>query len=74
MLVLRYETERKEGVDYGFAKLVGADYELIIKESYAILNNNQKINKPNPYGDGMASKHIENYIKKFLNLKENDAK
>nr|WP_272888394.1 UDP-N-acetylglucosamine 2-epimerase (non-hydrolyzing) [Campylobacter sp. P0087] len=74
LLVLRYETERKEGVESGFAKLVGADYDLIIKESYAILNKNQKINKLNPYGDGMASKRIENYIKKFLNLKENDAK
>ncbi|WP_336526473.1 non-hydrolyzing UDP-N-acetylglucosamine 2-epimerase [Campylobacter devanensis] len=73
LLVLRYETERKEGVESGFAKLVGADYELIIKESLFILNNNQKINKINPYGDGKTSKRIEKYVREFLNLKENYA-
>lgn len=71
LLVLRYETERKEGVESGFAKLVGADYDLIIKESLFILNNNQKINKINPYGDGKTSKRIEKYVREFLNLKEN---
>ncbi|MEE3777416.1 UDP-N-acetylglucosamine 2-epimerase (non-hydrolyzing) [Campylobacter sp. CX2-4080-23] len=70
LLVLRYETERKEGVESGFAKLVGADYDLIIKESFVALKNNQKIDGINPYGDGMASQRIEKYVRKFLNLKE----
>lgn len=66
LLVLRYETERKEGVESGFAKLVGADYDLIIKESFVALKNNQKIDGINPYGDGMASQRIEKIIRRFL--------
>ncbi len=32
-LVMRYETERKEGIDAGVSKLVGADYDSILEES-----------------------------------------
>lgn len=32
-LVMRYETERKEGIEAGVSKLVGADYDKILKES-----------------------------------------
>lgn len=69
LLVLRYETERKEGVEAGFAKLVGADFDLITKEAFKALNNSQKIDKINPYGDGKASIKIEKIIRDFLNKK-----
>lgn len=32
-IVLRYETERKEGIDAGVSILVGADYDKILAES-----------------------------------------
>ena len=31
-LVMRYETERTEGIKAGVSKLVGADYEKILRE------------------------------------------
>nr|WP_279128993.1 UDP-N-acetylglucosamine 2-epimerase [Helicobacter winghamensis] len=37
ILVMRYETERTEGVDAGFSKLVGADECGILKEARAVL-------------------------------------
>lgn len=69
LLVLRYETERKEGIEAGFAKLVGADKEKIIKEASEILENNIRINAKNPYGDGKSSEKIAQIIKEFFNGK-----
>ncbi|MDD6055238.1 MAG: UDP-N-acetylglucosamine 2-epimerase [Helicobacteraceae bacterium] len=69
LLVLRYETERKEGIEARFAKLVGADKEKIIKEASEILENNIRINAKNPYGDGKSSEKIAQIIKEFFNGK-----
>lgn len=60
VLVLRKTTERQEGIDAGFAELVGADEELIVGKAEAHLqqaphNLNTKIN---PYGNGDASVRI----------------
>ena len=70
VLVMRYETERTEGVEAGFAKLVGADKELILKECSAILNQDKASTRldgsKNPYGDGQAAKYIVNAIRKQL--------
>lgn len=70
VLVMRYETERKEGVEAGFAKLVGANYDLILQEARAILDKDKyetRLNaKTNPYGDGKASQKIEAIIDEFL--------
>ncbi len=69
VLVLRYETERKEGLELGLAKLVGADTELIVSEAQAVLD---KCGKPhsalfdNPYGDGQASGRIVKIIRHYL--------
>ena len=68
-LVMRYETERKEGIDAGVSKLVGADYDKILAESEKILSStkgNTRLKAQNPYGDGTASKQIENIIRKFF--------
>ena len=66
-LVMRYETERKEGIEAGVSKLVGADYEKIVEESEKILASTKALTRlkaQNPYGDGTAAKKIEEIIKK----------
>lgn len=69
VLVMRYETERTEGVDAGFAKLVGADIDKILFESDAVLSHNKKETRldgsKNPYGDGYATERIIARIKGF---------
>jgi UDP-N-acetylglucosamine 2-epimerase (non-hydrolysing) len=70
ILVMRYETERKEGITIGFAKLVGADKEIILKEAKKILDKDKsknciKINK-NPYGDGKASEKIKVTVDRYF--------
>ena len=68
-LVMRYETERKEGVDAGVSKLVGADYDKILTESEKILSSTKeatRLKAQNPYGDGTASKQIEKIIREYF--------
>ena len=66
VLVMRYETERKEGVDAGVSKLVGADYDKIVSESEKILSSSfesTRLKAQNPYGDGTSSVKIEKIIR-----------
>lgn len=67
VLVLRYETERKEGVELGLTKLVGAETEAIVAESRAVLDTPQKRQPPfiSPYGDGQASGRIVNFLRRY---------
>ena len=69
VLVMRYETERTEGILAGFAKLVGADIDKILSESDAILSRDKIETRldgsKNPYGDGHASEKIVTAIKAF---------
>lgn len=68
-LVMRYETERHEGVDAGVSILVGADYDKIIGESEKILKNEKlqtRLNAQNPYGDGKSAEKIEKLIKEYF--------
>ena len=68
-LVMRYETERKEGIEAGVSKLVGADYEKIILESEKILSSTKestRLKAQNPYGDGTASVQIEKIIRQYF--------
>lgn len=62
VLVMRYETERTEGIDAGFAKLVGADKSKILAEARKFLNKDKASTRldgrKNPYGDGCAAKVI----------------
>ena len=67
-LVMRYETERQEGIDAGVSVLVGADYDKIVSYSEAILSKNRaetRLQAQNPYGDGTSSKKIEAIIDKI---------
>jgi UDP-N-acetylglucosamine 2-epimerase (non-hydrolysing) len=69
VLVMRYETERTEGVKAGFAKLVGADKDKILDSAYAILSKEKSATRldgsKNPYGDGNAAQKIAAEIKRF---------
>jgi UDP-N-acetylglucosamine 2-epimerase (non-hydrolysing) len=60
ILVLRASTERPEGVEAGFSKLVGTDTEVILKEADLLLqqNNWNGAIPVNPFGDGKASVRI----------------
>lgn len=68
-LVMRYETERKEGIDAGVSKLVGADYDKIVEESEKVLASTKtetRLQAQNPYGDGKTSAKIEQIIRKYF--------
>ena len=67
-LVMRYETERQEGIDAGVSVLVGADYDKIISHSEDVLSKSRqetRLKAQNPYGDGTSAKKIEEIISKF---------
>ena len=68
-LVMRYETERKEGIEAGVSMLVGADYDKITEESEKVLSSTKdatRLKAKNPYGDGTSSQRIENIIRKYF--------
>ncbi len=71
VLVMRYETERTEGVSAGFAKLVGADYDKIVLNACAVLDVDKSATRmdgvKNPYGDGHSAQKIETAIQIFFN-------
>lgn len=67
VLVMRDTTERPEALEAGTVKLVGTDYDKIINEVSALLDNQayyEKMSKAvNPYGDGMACNRIVNILR-----------
>ena len=69
VLVMRDTTERPEAVEAGTVLLVGTNEELIVSEALNLLNNKfdfERMSKlHNPYGDGLASKRIVEFIKKI---------
>ena len=68
-LVMRYETERQEGINAGVSVLVGADYDKIVAYSSEILSkdiNESRLKAQNPYGDGHSAQTIENIICKYF--------
>lgn len=62
VLVMRDTTERPEALEAGTVKLVGTDYNMIVTEVSALLNDPiyyDKMSKAvNPYGDGHACERI----------------
>ena len=67
VIVMRDTTERPEAVEVGTVLLVGTNEELIVSKALTLLNNKDHFVKMsklhNPYGDGLASKRIVNFIK-----------
>jgi len=66
VLVLRNETERPEAVKAGTVKIIGTDSKAIIEEGELLLNNTNEYENMakavNPYGDGLASKRIADFL------------
>lgn len=66
LLVLRDTTERPEAVDAGCAILVGTDEEKILTNARRLLSDPAAYaamaGKPNPFGDGTASRQIADII------------
>lgn len=64
VLVMRDTTERPEALEAGTVKLVGTDYDKIVNEVSALLNDGEYYNRMskavNPYGDGLACSRIVN--------------
>ncbi len=64
VLVMRDTTERPEALEAGTVKLVGTNYEKIVNEVSALLDDQkyyERMSKAiNPYGNGKASKRIVN--------------
>ena len=62
VLVMRDTTERPEALEAGTVKLVGTNYNKIILEVSALLDNQDDYemmsNAVNPYGDGLSLIHI----------------
>ena len=67
VLVIRDTTERPEAVEAGTVLLVGTDEDLIVSKALDLLKNESNFVKMsklhNPYGDGLASKRIVEFIK-----------
>lgn len=67
--VMRYETERQEGIDAGVSVLVGADYDKIVNHSEDILSKDKsasRLKAQNPYGKGDSAQTIERIINKYF--------
>ena len=66
VLVMRDTTERPEALEAGTVKLVGTDYDKIVKEVSALIDDQEVYEKMsmavNPYGDGLACKRIINFM------------
>lgn len=62
VLVMRHETERPEAVDAGVVKLVGPDYQNIVRETQRLLDDPMAYMSMargiSPYGDGHAAGRI----------------
>lgn len=67
VLVMRDTTERPEALEAGTVKLVGTDYDKIVAEVSALLDNEkhyEAMSKAiNPYGDGLACERIVEKLK-----------
>ena len=62
VVVLRDTTERPEGLEAGTLKLIGTEYEDIVREAQRLLDDEEEFERmskaSNPYGDGYASERI----------------
>ena len=68
VLVMRDTTERPEGVFAGTARLVGSNSEVIVTETFKLLDDSEHYREMsqahNPFGDGKASSRI---VKALMN-------
>lgn len=68
VLVMRDTTERPEALEAGTVKLVGTNYDKIVSEVSALLDDETNYDKMsqavNPYGDGAACERISTFLKR----------
>ena len=68
VLVMRDTTERPEALEAGTVKLVGTDYDKIVGEVSALIDDQSYYDRMskavNPYGDGKACRRIIQYLMK----------
>ena len=67
-MVCRDTTERPEGIEAGFAKIIGTKVE----ENFKWALNNYKWSGENPYGNGNAAKKIVDSITVYSSWFERD--
>jgi UDP-N-acetylglucosamine 2-epimerase (non-hydrolysing) len=69
VLVLRCETERPEAVEAGVVKLVGSDFDAIVRECQLLLDNEAAYRAVargvSPYGDGGAAQRIHQVLREY---------
>jgi UDP-N-acetylglucosamine 2-epimerase (non-hydrolysing) len=72
VLLTRSVTERPEGIQCGIVKLVGTNYENVHHELLSLLTDkfyyDTMIKPKNPFGDGHASKRIQNQVHLYFGL------
>lgn len=72
VLVMRENTERPEAVDAGTVRLVGTDYDRIVEEVSALIDDEKYFasmaNAVNPYGDGKAAVRTVAAIEELFGL------
>lgn len=72
VLVMRNTTERPEAVLAGTVKLVGTEYDVIVKKVSDLLNSEElyqrKSQAVNPYGDGKACGRIVGMLRQIICL------
>lgn len=70
VLVMRDTTERPEALEAGTVKLVGTEYDKIVKDVSTLLDDEFAYKKMsmavNPYGDGLACGRIINFLRTKL--------
>jgi UDP-N-acetylglucosamine 2-epimerase (non-hydrolysing) len=64
VLVMRLSTERPEGVEAGFAKVVGTDSKVILEAMQDVVENEVDLPHNSPFGDGTAGQKTIDIIKK----------
>ena len=69
-LTLRYNTERPETVMVGINKVIGVEYEDIVKHAMGTIRAKhqllEKIGEANPFGDGRAGERIARYLVDYV--------
>jgi UDP-N-acetylglucosamine 2-epimerase (non-hydrolysing) len=69
VLVLRCETERPEAVEAGVVKLVGPNFDAIVKECQLLLDSEDAYRSVargvSPYGDGKAAERIHQVLREY---------
>lgn len=72
VLVMRENTERPEAVEAGTVRLVGTDYDRIVEEVSALIDDEKHFasmaNAVNPYGDGRAAERTVAALEQLFGL------